>query len=130
MSPLDLFRYQSIRIPSIAFCFLVLCFDLLYFGHATITDSIGLNPSLNLILMSGAEMLGLVVLNLIVHLIKRRLTSRIMALIGAVTSLVLLLVKVPSNCEGCSLAVVQIGLVMVARFCIGFMFGLFFVAQS
>ena len=130
MSPLDLFRYPSIRIPSIVFCLLVLCFDLLYFGHATITDSIGLNPSLNLILMSGAEIIGILVLNSIVHLIKRRLTSRIMALIGVATSLILLLVRVPSNCEGCSLAIFQIALVMVARFCTGFMFGLFFVAQS
>ena len=70
------------------------------------------------------------ILNFVVNYIRRKSTSRVMASIGLVTSLILLLVKIPGNCEGCSLAVLQIGLVMVARFCIGFMFGLFFVTQS
>ena len=130
MTILDLCRYQSLRIPSIAFCFLILCFDLLYFSHTVITDSIGLNPSLNLILMSGTQVLSFVLLNWIIPCIRRRFTSRIMALFGLIISVILLLVKIPSNCEGCSLAVVQIGLIMMARFCIGFMLGLFFVSQS
>ena len=130
MNPLDLCRYQSTRIPSIAFCFLICCIDLVGFSHSVITDEIGLNPTLNLILMSGAEIVALTTLNLIVPYIERRLASIVMALAGLTISLVLLLVKVPSNCEGCSLAVLQIGLVLIARFSIAFMTGLYFVAQS
>ena len=130
MNILDLCRYQSIRIPAIALCFLVFCLDLLEYSHGTITDQIGLNATLNLVLMNGAQMLGLLTLHLAVHCIKRRSTSVIMASMGVTISLILLLVKVPSNCEECALAVLQILLIMAAKFCIGFMFGLFFVVQS
>ena len=95
-----------------------------------ITDSIGLNPTLNLVLMSGIQVVAVLILNFAVPYIKRRFTSVAMAFIGLVISLLLLPVKVPSNCEDCPLAVLQIGLVMVAKFCIGLMLGLFFVAQS
>ena len=74
--------------------------------------------------------MALMILNLVVDCIRRKSTSRLMAFIGLAVSLMLLLVRIPSDCEQCSLAVLQIGLVMVARFCIGFMFGLFFVTQS
>ena len=74
--------------------------------------------------------MALMILNLVVDCIRRKSTSRLMAFIGLAVSLILLLVRIPSDCEQCSLAVLQIGLVMMARFCIGFMFGLFFVTQS
>ena len=130
MNILNLCRYQSIRAPTLAFCFLILCFDLLYYSYTVIADEIGLNPTLNLVLMSSIEILSLIILNLIIHCVRRRLTSRVMSLVGVATSLALLLVKVPSNCEECSAVIMQIGLIMIAKFCIGSMFGLFFVAQS
>ena len=59
--------------------------------------------------------MALMILNLVVDCIRRKSTSRLMAFIGLAVSLILLLVRIPSDCEQCSLAVLQIGLVMVAR---------------
>ena len=96
MTILDLCRYQSLRIPSIALCILTFFFDLLYYSHSVVTDEIGLNPTLNLILMSNIEIIALMTLNLIVPCIRRKRTSIAMALIGLAMSLILMLLKIPS----------------------------------
>ena len=130
MNPLDLFRYESIRTVSIAFCTFQFLLVIIYYAHSAITDEIGLNPSLNLILMSSVEILASIALNFLVIYIPRKTTGAIVALMGVVFSFVVILLKVPGNCEGCSEAVLQIVLIMAARFCLRFDFTLYYVCES
>ena len=80
--------------------------------------------------MNCSEIFSLTVLNFSIECLPRRKTGAIFAFFGVVFSLGVLFLQVPSSCEGCSEAVLQIGLVMVARFCLSFEFGLFSVAQT
>ena len=130
MSPVDVFRYPSIRTASIAFCILTLFLDMLYMAHSVIVDEIGFNPSLNQVLMSSSETLSIVLLIVLVPFIRRIRVGQLMSIVGGLSSFALIWIQVPSNCEECSLKLIQIGLVMIARFCIIFQFGLFFVALS
>lgn len=130
MNPLDLCRYASIRTVTIAFCTFQFFVDMIYYAHNAITDEIGINPTINLILMSVAEILSAIVLNLLVNFIPQKATGIIVASMGVTFSFIVILLKVPSNCEGCSQAVLQIGLIMAARFCLRFDFALYYVCES
>ena len=54
MNPFDLLRYASIRTVTIGFFVFNFFAEMVDFAHNVITDEIGLNPSLNLILMNSS----------------------------------------------------------------------------
>ena len=130
MSPIDVFRFPSIRTASLAFCVLTLFIDLLYMAHSVIVDEIGFSPSLNQVLMSSSEILSVLLLTVVIPFIRRSRAGQLLGVVGVLSSFALMWIQVPSNCEQCPLKTIQLGLVMVARFCIIFQYSVLLVVLS
>ena len=128
MSPIDVFRFPSIKKASVTFCVLTLFMDLLYMAHSVIVDEIGFNPSLNQVLMSGSEIVSAILAIIVIPFIRRKRAGQFFGVVGVLSSLALIWIQVPSNCEECPLKMIQVGLVMVARFSIIFQFSVLLVA--
>ena len=129
MGPIDLFRYASIRTVTIGFLLFNIFSEMIFFAHNVITDEIGLNPSLNIVFMSSAEILSYLVLSLFISCVPRRSTGAILAFVGILLSLALLFIRLPDNCEGCHEAILQLLLIMASRFSLNLEMGLYNVAQ-
>ena len=115
---LDICKYESLRVPSLVFFTFGFLMNVVYFSHSSIVAEIGFNPTLNQFLMSISELSCLPLILFVYSKVARKVSSILLVLLGTVCSLVSIFIKVPANCEDCVTVFVQVGLAMVARFCI------------
>ena len=114
-NPLDLFRYPSLRVKSIAFTVYAFLISIAYFAQSMNIDKIGFNPTLNQLLMNIAELLHVPILLLTVSIVRRQISGFVTMSVCCFLSLATYFLLVPSNCELCLEVYIQMGLILVAR---------------
>ena len=71
ITPLDIFRFQSLRTKSICTCLLFLFLTYLYFGPVFIVDQLGFNPYLNQIIVILSELIAYPISYLVIEKMPR-----------------------------------------------------------
>ena len=115
-SPLDLLRYQSLRLKTILILAITLCIGIIYYAYSTAEDNYGFNPQLNQFLIGFSELMALPFSTAFAPTLPRKSAGLAFFLCSGLLSVGVWLVEVPSNCEYCPRVFWQMGLVMVSRF--------------
>ena len=98
VSPIDLFRYQSLRWPSILFCMLFLLCDFLFYLHSTVIDKIGVNPQINSLIFGLGEIAAIPWAVLLIPKLKRKNVFYTLYPFAPVVSILTGMIESPSEC--------------------------------
>jgi hypothetical protein len=119
ITPLDLFRFKSLRLITICGGIVTMATYMMYYGTIFIVGQIGFdiyttNTALNL-----SDLLVYYPLFLIIDKVRRKVTGIILLCTASALSGVLIFVVAPSDCNGtCPEIIVQLVLVFFYRYCI------------
>lgn len=92
VSPLDLFRFSSLRSTTIISCLLSYIILSMYYGPTLIIDSIGFNTYVSSFAIQISEIIGFIPTYFYIDKAKRRATGLILFLIATASSLILTIV--------------------------------------
>lgn len=126
-SPLDLIRYKSLRTLTIALLGICISTSILYYGPTLIIDQFGFDIYTSQTVLNIADLFCYYPLMVMVDKVKRRRTISLLFSIATFMSIILSFITKPDNCDGCSIAYIQLALIFVFRFSISMMFGLLFI---
>jgi OCT family organic cation transporter-like MFS transporter 4/5 len=128
ITPLDLFRFPSLRIITICGSIISIATYMMYFGPILIVGQIGFDIYTTNVVLNSSDLLVYYPLFLIIDKIRRKKTAIILMSVAAAVAGVLVFVVVPSDCNGsCSQIVVQLVLVFVFRFCISMLYAIIMI---
>lgn len=96
VTPYDLIRYKSLRVPTITLSIAYLGMDFFYTAPSSALDQIGINPILNGTLIGIGSLIGLPISYLIVSKTPRRLFGIFYNIFSGICALGLILIKVPT----------------------------------
>lgn len=98
---------------------------MIYLAYSTMIDVIGFNPTTNQMLITSVEFVAFPLLIVLSNNVPRRSSALILFSISAVICLILLVLKVPSNCNNCYQVYLQMILLLITRFFFVFQISLF-----
>ena len=126
-SPLDLIRYKSLRALTLAFLGICISTSILYYGPTLIIDQFGFDIYTSQTVLNIADLFCYYPLMVMIDKVRRRRSSGILFTIATFMSVILSFITKPDNCDGCSIAYIQLALIFVFRFAISMIFGLLFI---
>lgn len=129
-TPLDLFRYESLRTTTITQIIASVCTYLLYYGPSLIVAQIGFDIYTSQVVVSVSDFLIYYPLMLVIDKIKRKKTCIILFSIATVICIILIFLVTPEKCDMCLVVFLQLVLVFIFRSCIAAEFTTMLVYQS
>lgn len=126
-TPLDIFRYKSLRGLTIIMGIILMCVSMMYYGPTLIINQFGFDIYTSSTLLNFADLLTYYPLMLIIDKVKRTNCSSLLFAISTAISIVLIFVTVPSDCNLCPVIFIQLALVFVFRFCISMVYSLIII---
>lgn len=99
----------------------------MYYGPSMIIDKIGFNTFVTSFALQLSELLSLIPCYYYIDKAKRQTTGFSMFFITAVCSFVLILVKKPGDCEGCSEEIIEVLFIFFFRLALGIEYIMFMV---
>lgn len=125
ITPLDLFRFSSLRIITICCGIAQIATFMMYYGPILIIDEVGFDMYTSNVIYNISDLLTYYPLFLIIGKIKRKKTCLILFGIATIFSGLLLFVEIPSDCDlVCFELILQLIFVFIFRFCISMVFAL------
>jgi hypothetical protein len=119
ITPLDLFRFKSLRLITICGGIACVATYMMYYGPILIVGQIGFDIYTTNLVLNLSDLLVYYPLFLIIDKIRRKKSGIILLSIASALSGVLIFVVAPIDCNGtCSEIIVQLALVFVFRYCI------------
>ncbi|KAL4472577.1 hypothetical protein ABPG74_018526 [Tetrahymena malaccensis] len=119
-SVIHLFKYPSLRMKTIFSCLIFFSIQAVYYGVTFAMSKIGLDLYKNTIIISSAETLAYLTTDHFIPKIKRKWTTLIGLVICCVLSLCYQFLKTPSDCDMCTMVIIQIVFAAIIRFSICF----------
>jgi hypothetical protein len=109
-------KYKSVRIPTIFSACLGCLLTVLFYGPVLIIEQIGFNPLLNQGIISFSEFITYPISFLIITKIVRKNSGIIAFIICGLTTGILIFIKIPTDCNLCSVQYIQLSLICFFRF--------------
>lgn len=91
-TPVDLFRYPSIRFISIAVCLLSLFIYILYYGPLMLISKLSFNMYINALVVTVSELVTYPLCFLLIHRIRRKLAGIVLYGVCGVSAFMLIFV--------------------------------------
>ena len=129
-TPLDVFRYESLRTTTIAQGIASICTYLLYYGPALIVAQIGFDIYTSQVVVSVSDFIVYYPLMLVIDKVKRKKACIILLSIATTICITLIFLVTPEKCDMCFVVFIQLGLLFVFRSCVSAEFTCMLVYQS
>lgn len=129
-SPFDVFRYPSLRVLTVAQCFIAMATSIMYYGPSLIVDQFGFDIYTSETALNIADLLTYYPLMLIIDKVSRKTCGSILFGIAVIISISLIFIVQPANCDMCAVVFLQLALVFIFRFVISMEFALFIIYNS
>ena len=125
ITPLDLFKFPSLRKITIS-CSLV-CFAIygLYYGPVLIISQIGFDIYISSIIVQGSGLASFIPVYFLIETIPRRKSGFFFFAITLTSAVILIFVVKPNDCVICTKSIIELILIFVFRFSISFYFAIF-----
>lgn len=98
ITPLDLWRFASLRLITLCMCFLSFALYALYYGPVLVIDKIGFNIYVSSYVVQFSELIVYIPLYFIVNKIKRQRSGLILFSVAAICASLLLFITKPADC--------------------------------
>lgn len=117
-SPIDVFRYRSLRTLTFALGVIGISTSMLYYGPTLIIDQFGFDIYTSETVLNIADVMCYYPLMLIINKVKRPQTASLLFAVATLMSFILTFVTKPDKCDGCATVYFQLALVFIFRFAI------------
>lgn len=115
ITPIDLCRFESLRLTTICLCFLSFSVYALYYGPVLVIDKIGFNIYVSSYVVQFSELIVYIPLYIFIDKIPRVTAGMVLFSIAGVCSSSLLFIIKPLDCKFCPEAVAEIIIVALFR---------------
>lgn len=129
-SPIDLFKYPSLRTITIAQGLISMAASIMYYGPSFIVDQFGFDIYTSETVINIADLLTYYPLMLIIDKVNRKTCASILFGIATIISILLIFIVKPAKCDMCAVVFIQLALVFVFRFAISMEFAVMFIYQT
>ena len=129
-TPIDVFKYPSLRLATFTQAIVSLSTYLMYYGPTLIVSQFGFDIYTSTVVLNVADLLTYYPLMLIVDKIRRKKALIIQFLVATVISGIMIFLVKPEDCDSCIILYVQLVLIFIFRFAISMEFALMNVYQT
>ena len=129
-TPLDPFRYASLRLKTITQLIINICIFLMYYGPTLIIAQFGFDIYTSNTILNVADLATYYPLMLIIDKIKRRKTIMIQFTGAFIICAILIFLVAPEDCDGCYVIYIQLALIFVFRFLTSMIFAIIGIYQA
>ena len=129
-TPLDPFRYASLRLNTITQLIINICTFLLYYGPTLIIAQFGFDIYTSNTILNVADLATYYPLMIIIDKIKRKKTIMIQLTGGFIICAILIFLVAPEDCDNCYVIYIQLVLIFIFRFLISMEFAIIGIYQA
>lgn len=127
ITPIDIFRFPSLRMKSVCSCLLFALINWLYFGPVFIVDKLGFNPYISQIIVIMSELTAYPISYLVIERMPRNKSGLICFAIVVFFNGILVFANKTDNCVECFSNYLEIFCIFSSRFFVSFYFSIFFL---
>lgn len=129
-TPLDPFRYASLRLRTATQAIINICTFLLYYGPTLIIAQFGFDIYTSNTILNIADITTYYPLMLMIDKIRRRKAIMIQLTGAFIISGILIFLVAPEDCDGCYIIYIQLALIFVFRFLVSMEFAIVGIYQA